>query len=350
MIDFSFKKLNEFDNHRAVFAVFDKNTGLEAYIAMHRGGSNSATFGGTRVWRYQNHKDAIQDVLNLSKGMSYKLAMANLPYGGAKGVIIEPQSLSPEQRNKIIAEYSQRVNWLSGRFITGPDVGIDANDLSIMSKNSSYMVGVKVDSALYTAHGVVSAMKATLKFIHGDESFEGRSVAVQGVGKVGKAIIEQLYDKAGSIYIADVNEDSLTKIKDQYPKVEIIDTTQIDRQKVDIFVPCALSHAINQDNINELRCKAVVGSANNQLESPEIGTGLHQRGIIYAPDYIVNAGGVIAVVDEHENEDQSAERILAKVSEIGQTISLVLEKSHQSNEPPSKTADDIAKERVNAVE
>jgi len=299
------EKLPEFDNHESVSSFEDKASGLKGFIAIHRRNGDFPSFGATRFWHYDRPEEALKDALRLSQMMSYKAALAGLPYGGAKGVIISPSpdnnSISPQKKADILKAYANQVNYLGGRFITGTDVGITQEDLSIMAAHSPYMVGLHADPTKFTALGLFESIKICLQRVFGTNNIEGRSFAIQGIGKIGRAIAELLYQEGAKIFATDLKEKRLKELKRKLPRINLVAPSDIHKQKVDCFCPCALSGSLNKKTVPQLRCKIVAGGANNQLESNSIGRLLFERDILYAPDYLVNAGGLISVVDEYEN-------------------------------------------------
>lgn len=346
--DFSFESLEDFDNHRQITFLKD-NAGLKGFIVIHRGGTIRPAFGATRLWSYPTELVALKEALKLSRMMSYKSAMANLNYGGAKAVLINSGKISGKKRNTLLKHYSQRVNYLSGHFITGADVGIDDGDLKSMSEASPYIVGLKSDPVKYTALGVYHSIQVCLKELFGQDFLKGRTFAIQGLGKTGVALLQLIYDQAKKIYVTDIDNLRIRWTKRHFPKVEVVDCSQIDKQPVDVFCPCALGNAINLDNVSSLRCKMIVGSANLQLENSQIGELLHKLDILYGPDYVVNAGGLIAVVDEFENKDSDEERITRKVEDIRKSLKSIISRSKKENRATNLVADEMAEKIFNKL-
>jgi len=335
-----FESLSEFDNHNSVVFVYDEKTKLRGYIAFHKGGFYIPSFGATRFLNYRNGTDAVRDALRLSKLMSYKNALAGLSYGGAKAVLIEPKG--KYSKNALLKEYARHIEKLGGSFITGTDVGITLKELKLMMTKTKNMVGVVNNPEKATALGVVYSMEAAAKNIKNKKSIVGMSFAIQGVGKVGKEILSIIYKRASKIYISDINTKTLRKVKKQFPRVAVLSPEKIHKQNVDIFCPCALSNVLNSESINQIRAKAVIGSANNQLKSIEIGETLHRLGILYCPDYVVNAGGLIAVADEYEHKKPNKARLNKKLQGIGKRVEKILSLSKTSKKPPVIIADEMA--------
>lgn len=266
--------------------------------------------------------------------------MAGLYYGGAKAVLIDPKISS--NRTQLLKAYMRYINYLNGHFITGADVGVNHKDIEIMAAYSKYIVGIRSDPVKYTVLGVYYAIGVCLKEIFGSDSIEGKTFAIQGLGKTGEGLLDLLYSKAGKIYVTDINRKRIKDIKTRYPAVEVVKLDEIYRQKVDVFSPCALSYAINYDTVTDLQCPIITGSANSQLENVHIGDLLYKLGILYAPDYIVNAGGLITVVDEYENGKNTKEKIISRVQKIKQTLRTVITRSKKEKRGTHRIANELA--------
>ncbi len=342
------QSLEEFDNHKLIAFNYDKASGLCGYIAIHRLKGRYPSFGATRFWNYSSEKDALKDALRLSKTMSYKAALAGLPGGGAKAVLVS--GISPgKKRDEILKEYARRVNYLSGKFVTGSDVGLTKEDVKKMRRISPYFVGTKVSPEKFTALGIFHSIKVSLKHVYGSEDMQNISFAIQGVGKIGTELLKLIYNKVRNINIADVDSERIRCVKLQFPKVTIVYPDKIMKKKVNVYSPCALSGCINYKNVHELGCEIVVGGANNQLEDKGLGEVLRKMGILYAPDYVVNAGGLISVYDEFENKKISTRRIRKKVVKIGETLNKIFIESKKKGKSPSEVADRMAEKIFNGV-
>ena len=338
--------LKEFDNHKLITFNYEKDIGLCGFIAIHRLNKKHPSFGATRFWNYTTEKEALMDALRLSKAMSYKAALAGLPGGGAKAVLVK-NSLSENNKEKVFIEYARRVNYLSGKFVTGSDVGLKKEDVVKMRKISPYFVGTKVSPEVFTALGVFHSIKVCLKHILGSDDMTKRSIAIQGIGKVGGNLLKLLYKETQNIFIADIDDNKIKSIKKEYPKVKIVSPENIYKRKVDIFSPCALSGCINYKNIHELNCKIILGGANNQLEDKNLSEVIYKMGILYAPDYLVNSGGLISVYSEYKKRRQSLKNIRVKVKNIGSSLQKILDESNKSGKSPSETADKMAEKIFN---
>lgn len=303
----------------------DKNTGLRAIIAIHDTTLGPA-IGGCRMQPYANISEALEDVLRLAKGMTYKCAAADVDFGGGKAVIIgDPlKDKSPE----MFRAFGKFVESLNGRFYTGTDMGTTMEDFVYASKETNCIVGIPEmyggggDSSIPTAEGVIYGLKATNKILFGDEDLAGKSYSIQGLGKIGYKVAEHLLQEGADLYVTDIDKLVLqeieTKGREAGSIVKVVETEEIYGVDADIFIPCALGGTINADTLEQLKVRAIVGSANNQLQHESLGEQLQARGILYAPDYIVNSGGLIQVSDELYGPNK--ERVLAKTKAIYYSI------------------------------
>ena len=338
--------LKEFDNHKLITFNYEKDIGLCGFIAIHRLNKKHPSFGATRFWNYTTEKEALMDALRLSKAMSYKAALAGLPGGGAKAVLVK-NSLSENNKEKVFIEYARRVNYLSGKFVTGSDVGLKKEDVVKMRKISPYFVGTKVSPEVFTALGIFYSIKVCLKYIYGSDDMAKKSFAIQGVGKVGGNLLRLLYKETHNIFISDIDGDKIKLVKNKFPEIKIVQPGNIHKKRVDIFSPCALSGCINYRNIHEFNCKIILGGANNQLEDRNLSEVIHKMGILYAPDYVVNAGGLISVYDEYGNKRTSIKRIKNKVAIISETLNKIIRNSIKENKSSSDIADYMAEKIFN---
>lgn len=344
MISVNFGRLKGFNHHKAVISVYDNQGQLAGFIAIHRGNHIIPSFGATRIWKYSSQVDALRDALRLSRLMSYKSALAGLNYGGAKAVLIDRPS-TPSERRELIKAYIQKVNYLRGGFITGADMGVNEEDLRLMRSESKYIVGLNTDPVRFTVLGIYYALQECLRDVFGSESLQGRSFAIQGLGKTGHALLKLIYKEAQKIIVCDVDEEKVELAKKEFPKIEVVPPQNIFEQKVDVYCPCAFGNIFTMKNISSLKCKIIIGTANNQLEKCEVGDLLYKRGILYAPDYVVNAGGLISVAEEYENPKLSIERISKRVLGIRDTLKSIVRQSKRTKRGTNIIADRIA-ERV----
>jgi len=343
----NFQSLPEFDNHCLVSFNFDKKTNLMGFIAIHRFMGKSPSFGATRLWNYSSPIEALKDALRLSKTMSYKAALAGLPVGGAKAVLISTGNLSIKNKELLLSEYAKRVNYLSGKFITGSDVGISKDDVKMLRKYSPYIVGTRVNPEKYTALGLLYSIKAGLKFLYGKDSLKDKSIAILGIGKVGRELLKLLYKHTKKITISDLNGKLVKNLVKEFKGIKAVKPDLIYREKVDIFSPCALSGCINSTNVKILDCKLIVGGANNQLESENLAEKLFKKGILYAPDYVVNAGGLISVYDEYRYKTPKAKRIENKIFEIANNLSKIFKESQRLKKSTLEVANQMAEKVIN---
>lgn len=337
--------LPEYDNHHLVTYLHDERTALEAFVAIHRKNGALPSFGATRLWQYRSEEEALRDALRLSRLMSYKAALASLPCGGAKGVIIHSGEPTEDHRSALIEAYADKISSLKDSFVTGTDVGIRQSDLRVMRERTPNIIGFNDNTAEFTALGVYHAICCALRHVHGDDDLKERTFAIQGVGKVGGELLKLLYGETRGIFVADIDDERLRMMRSAYPNIEIVPTETIHRQVVDVFSPCALSSAVKTSNVSELACRIVAGGANNQLEKEDVGDILHKMDILYAPDYVVNAGGLIAVYDEYEHSDYDAERVREKVVKIEGRLDALIKASREQNRPISRIANEMA-ERI----
>jgi len=334
------EKQPEFDDHRLVTFIYDQKTGLKGFIAIHRGGLSNPAFGATRLWSYHSESEALTDALKLSKLMTYKAALAGLKYGGGKAVLFDTHKSN--LRNQLLKSYARHVEYLSGHFITGADVGISIDDLKLMNAYSNYMVGLRSDPVHYTVLGLLYGIEVAIKEVFGRESVVNRTFAIQGLGKTGMGLLKLIGSKAKKIYVCDLSNEKIKTAQKLYNNVIAVDYSDIHKQQVDVFCPCALSNALNVKTIGQMRCKIIAGSANNQLENSQVGNLLHKLGILYIPDYAINAGGLISVVDEYEHKNSNSTRLSKKVRGIKKTIQRIISASKRQKEATNIIADAMA--------
>jgi leucine dehydrogenase len=333
-----------YDGHRLTIRISDPESGLEGFLAVHRGGVAKPAFGATRMYAYPTSQAALCDALKLSRIMTYKSALAGLPYGGAKAVIFPP--VNGVTRRKYLARYAGFINMFGGHVITGADAGLTQEDVGLMSKISGCIMGVTSDPVGFTLLGLLAACEVCLNEVFGKPTFAGRTVAVSGLGKTGLGLVAAIHNDAKEIFIADIDRARLESVKRLYPSVRIADHTKIDSLPVDVFAPCALSDAVNEKNVRTIKAAIIVGSANGQLSDPALGSTLYKRGILYAPDYVVNAGGLIAVCDEYEHKGHDRARVTKKVDRIRHTLKSLIAESKKLHEAPNIISDRIAAERA----
>lgn len=341
---FTSENLPEFDGHESVSFIEDKATGLKGFIAIHNTNLGPAA-GGTRYWKYASEEAALRDVLNLSRAMTYKCALAGVHYGGGKAVIIA--SPRYKKNEALLKAYANKVNQLNGSFYTGEDVGIGEKDVQILAKYSYFIIGrpgMGGDPSPWAALGVFYAIQASLKFLFGNSEIKDRTFAIKGAGKVGGELCRLLYENGGKVGIADINRKKTEALRKSFPGIEILNSSEIHQKAVDVYCPCALGNEFNAQKVAELQCKIICGGANNQLASQKIGELLYEKGIVYIPDYVANAGGLINVVAELDKDGYSKENVEDRVKQIRVTVKAILESANKSRESTSRVTDEFAQE------
>ena len=348
--EFSIFEQMEKYGHQQIIFNYDKATGLKAIIGIHDTTLGPA-LGGCRMWNYESEKDAVTDVLRLSRGMTYKSAISNVMCGGGKTVILgDPKK---DKSDELFQALGTFVETLKGRFWTGTDVGTNGMDFVSASKQTKYVNGLPEEyggagnTGIITAFGVYNGMKATAKAAFGDDSLKGLTIAVQGLGKVGQVLVGYLLSEGARVIAADVFEENMDIVGLAHPEVTMVPADGIIDVKCDIFSPNALGGIFNDVTIPQLKCRAICGAANNQLAELRHGDLLHEKRILYAPDYLVNAGGLIAVADEFQGYNK--DRAFKNTSLIYELLSHIFELAKQENLPPHKVADRIAEERLEKV-
>ncbi|MFB6623624.1 Leu/Phe/Val dehydrogenase [Streptomyces sp. NPDC056374] len=340
---------SEQGGHEQVVLCQDRATGLKAVIALHSTALGPA-LGGTRFYPYATEAAAIADALNLARGMSYKNAMAGLDHGGGKAVIIgDPEKIKSEE---LLLAYGRFVASLGGRYVTACDVGTYVADMDVVARENKWTTGRSPenggagDSSVLTAYGVFQGMRASAQTLWGDPTLRGRKVGVAGVGKVGHYLVEHLLEDGADVVITDVREESVRRITDKHPQVTVVEDTEalIRVEGLDIYAPCALGGALNEETVPFITASIVCGAANNQLAHPGIEKDLVERGILYAPDYVVNAGGVIQVADELHGFD--FDRCKKKATKIFDTTLEIFARAKADGIPPAAASDRIAEQRM----
>ncbi len=337
--------------HEQVVFANDRATGLRAIIAIHSTALGPA-LGGTRFHPYATTADALHDVLNLARGMSYKAALAGLDLGGGKAVIIgDPATLKSEP---LLRAYGRFVQSLHGRYYTACDVGTYSEDMDVIARECDYVTGRTVahggagDSSVLTAYGVFQGMRAAAEAAWGTTSLAGRTVGVAGVGKVGHHLVRHLVEDGASVVVTDVSRAAVDRVREAHPEVAVVASTdELVASALDVYAPCALGDALTDEVVEVLSARVVCGAANNQLAHPGIEKMLEERGVRYAPDYCVNSGGLIQVADELEGF--SFERARQRAEGIFETTRMVFELAAREGVPPAVAADRLAERRMHDV-
>ena len=336
--------------HEQVVFCNDHASGLRAIVAIHSTALGPG-LGGTRFYPYASTADAVRDVLNLSRGMSYKNALAGLDLGGGKAVIIGDPA--KDKTEALLRAYGRFVQSLNGRYFTACDVGTYSADMDVVARECDYVTGRTVahggagDSSVLTAYGTFQGMRASAEAMWGTPSLAGRTVGIAGVGKVGHHLVKHLVDDGAKVVVTDVNPAAVESMVTQYGATTVADTDALVRAEIDVYAPCALGGALTDDVVAVLQAAIVCGAANNQLAHPGIEKALADRGILYAPDFCVNAGGVIQVADELEGF--SFDRAQQRAAQIYDTTKAVFELARADSVTPAEAADRLAERRMRDV-
>ncbi len=338
-----------FDNHEHVAFCHDSKSGLKAIIAVHNT-NLGPTLGGCRMWPYSSSDEALNDVLRLSRGMTYKSAMANLPQGGGKSVIIgDPRrDITPA----LMHAMGDFVQSLGGKYVTAEDSGISPQSLKLMAERSEFVAGIGARYSYHggeadgnpspaTAYGTYVGIKASVKHRLGSD-LQGLTVAIQGLGHVGYRLAELLHKDGAKLIVTDIYPDNLEKAQ-QLLGAEVVAPADIYAVSADVFAPCAFGSVINDTTLDQLKVSVIAGAANNQLAHESHGAILSQRDILYAPDYVINAGGVIDIY--HQNQQSSNEALRAHIEQIGQTLNDIYLRAEQSGDATNIVANLMAEER-----
>lgn len=334
----------EFDQHESVQYVYDEATGLRAIIAIHSTVLGPSA-GGCRRWQYASDEAALTDALRLSRGMTYKNAIAGLKFGGGKSVILASDSTpkSPE----LFRAFGRAVESLGGRYITAEDVGCSVEDMRHVNKETGYVSGLPKnggqaggDPSPITALGVFQGIQLAAKVALKTDSLAGIRVAVQGIGHVGLNLCRLLHAAGAVLVVADVNQDHLRQVRDELPVTEVM-PNELLFSDVDVLAPCALGNILTSQTIPSLRAKIVAGAANNQLATEEDGRRLAERGILYAPDYVINAGGIINVAHEYYG-NSSEDQVREDVARIPERLDAIFAEARDTGRPTNMIADELA--------
>lgn len=340
-----FKDLEGYGHEQVVFFQ-DKASGLKAIVGIHSTVLGPA-LGGCRMWPYEHEGEAIKDVLRLSRGMTYKAAVAGLKLGGGKAVIIG--DARTEKTPELLKAFGRCVEQVGGRYITAEDVGMKVQDIDVIRTQTKWAVGGSNeggsgDPSSMTALGVFQGLKAAVKASGISEDLNGLTIAVQGVGNVGYHLCSYLSAAGAKLIVTDIYKNQVEKVIEEFGAVYCA-PDEIYSAQCDVFAPCALGAILNKNTIPRLKCKVVAGAANNQLETSEDGYELVKRGIVYAPDYAINGGGLINVAAELDGYNK--ELVLGKVNQIHGTIASILQIAKSENIPPHVAADRLAEKRLN---
>lgn len=334
-------------NHEQLLFCNDNATGLKAIVAVHNTTLGPA-LGGTRMWAYNNEVEALTDVLRLSRGMTYKNSISGLNLGGGKAVIIG--DARKQKSEALFRRFGKFVNSLGGKYITAEDVGISTQDMSWVNMETDHVVGLpgkSGDPSPVTAYGVYIGMKAAAKVKYGSDSLSGKKVAVQGVGHVGEYLVSHLKEEGAEIFISDIHEDILSNVANKYG-AKVVGLDEIYSIDMDIYAPCALGATVNDDTLAQLKCSIIAGAANNQLKDESIhGVAVKDKDILYVPDFMLNAGGVINCYAEVKG--LTSEWAMSKAEEIYNRTIDIINRSSEEGTPTYEIANAMAEERISAI-
>lgn len=345
----SFELIEKHGDHEEVIFCHNKDVGLKAIIAIHNTALGPA-LGGTRMWNYKNENEALIDVLRLSRGMTYKASAAGLNLGGGKAVIIgDPKT---DKTEGLFRAFGTFVNSLGGKYITAEDVGTTVKDMEYVFSETPFVTGIPEDlggsgdPSPYTAYGVLMSIKASVKKKLNKDDLNGVHVAVQGLGNVGRNLIDHLYKEGAEVTVADIDEERVKDICAKY-SLKSVGPDDISTIQCDVFAPCALGAVINDENIDHLKCSIVAGGANNILAEPRHGKMLLEKGILYAPDFVANAGGLMNVFVELEG--YSKDRAMKKVEAVYNNMMEVFRIAEKENLPTYEASQIVAQRRIDII-
>jgi len=338
-----------FDNHEQIVFCNDKDTGLKAIIGIHNTVLGPA-LGGTRMWQYKSEWEALNDVLRLSRGMTFKSAVTGLNLGGGKAVIIG--DAKTQKTPELMLRFGEFVHSLSGKYITAEDVGMATSDMDLVRTVTPYVTGISEEKggagnpSPITAYGVFMGMKAAAKYTFGSDVLEDKVVYVEGIGNVGEALVENLSNEGAKVFITDINQERLEEVRDKYG-VQIYTGDNLYGEEMDIYAPCALGATVNDTTLSQLKAKVIAGAANNQLaDENKHGLLLREKGIVYAPDFLINAGGIINVYAELENYGR--QEIIRKTENIYNTTLEILNNADENGITTHQAAFNVAQSRIDA--
>lgn len=338
--------------YELVIKATDPTTSFHAFIAIHST-ALGPSLGGLRIYPYQNEEDALSDVLKLSRGMTYKSALAGTGLGGGKAVMIAPEFYPPELKQTHLHLFAKVLDSLNGKYITAADVGTSAEDLHMIYETTPYVATLNTavssgDPSRYTAWGVYRGIQAVQKQLKGSPSVAGKKVFILGMGHVGAKLAHYLFWEGADLIIADIDPHKL-EIENRQLGAKIVSVENFADVECDIFAPCAIGGVINPSTIDRLKCKAIAGAANNQLLSDSMGEALQKRGILYAPDFVINAGGIINAAAEFAPGGYDPVRSRNQVSQIYDVLGEIFERSYKENKTTNAVANEIAEEKIKSL-
>lgn len=338
--------------HEQVVFFHYPRVGLKAIVAIHNTVLGPA-LGGCRMRLYESEDQALDDVMRLSEGMTYKSSIAGLDLGGGKSCIVADPAME-EGRCALFRKFGECLNHLHGRYITAEDMGTGVSDVMCMREVTNFAAGHSEDGgggdpSPWTARGVYRGIVSACEIRFGSKDLSKRSVVVQGVGHVGTYLVEFLQDAGAKVIVCDTRTEEIERVKQRFD-VEVVDADKVYAVDCDVYAPCAMGQTVNADTLPQLKCAIIAGAANNQLSGPEMYRGITERGIMYCPDFVINAGGVISVGGEYGDGGWNEEWVAAKVDRIGDTIGRIHRESEKRKEFPEIVAIELAKERVREAE
>lgn len=339
-----FEYMEKYGHEQIVFC-YDRTSGLKAIIGIHDTTLGPA-LGGCRMWPYEKEEDAVYDVVRLSRGMTYKNSAMGLNLGGGKAVIIG--NSRTDKSEEMLRAMGKFVQSLGGRYITAEDVGTNTEDIATMALETDFVAGraeLSGDPSPATAYGVYRGIKACAREVWGNEGLQGRTVAVQGLGHVGSYLCKYLSDEGARLIVTDIFPENVERIVRQFGATAV-KPEEIYGVECDIFSPCALGAVINDETLPQLKCRIVAGAANNQLREPQHGEVLKEKGILYAPDFVINGGGVTNVAEEYTAVGYSHDRAFAKVGQIYDKLLVVFKIAQEQNITTARAADVMAEQRI----
>ena len=338
----------DFDGHEGVHLFTDSGSGLRAIIAVHNTNRGPAS-GGTRFWSYASDADALTDALRLSRAMSYKNAAARLSLGGGKAVIMRPEG--DFDREALFRAYGRAVETVGGTYITAEDVGVSPADMAVIRTETAHVAGLpdtSGDPSPVTAEGVFRGIKVAARRAFGSDDLSGRRVAVQGLGHVGYALAGHLARAGAGLIVADIDEAATARAKAELG-ARVVDPAAIHMQDVDVFAPCALGGAVSQKTLRDISATVIAGAANNQLATPDMADALTRMGKLYAPDYVINAGGIINIDAEVSRPTYDPAWVQGKLDELEETLAEVFDRAEQEGRTTVEVANAIAEARMAEV-
>ncbi|HYE59742.1 MAG TPA: Glu/Leu/Phe/Val dehydrogenase dimerization domain-containing protein [Candidatus Kapabacteria bacterium] len=331
--------------HQLVIKISEPSVGLRGFIAIHNTVPGPAV-GGTRMFPYTSEEEALADVLRLSEAMTYKCAVAGVRYGGGKAVIIADPT--KDKHEGLLRAYARKVASLQGKFFTGEDVGMSESDVQLLLTEAPYFIGKSNfagDPSPFAALSTFYAIQVSTKHLFGSEDLHGKAVAVKGVGKVGGELVRLLVEAGAKVTIADISEYAVRKVKEAYPEVCVTQAETIHQSPVHIYAPCALGGEFSDKTYLDVRAPIICGAANNQLASIHIGDKLQEKGILYVPDVVANAGGLIDVVDELEEGGFNKERVKERIYGLRGTLQTILDRSDVTQRSPHRVMQELVENK-----